>query len=55
MSFETAGKTMMGTSPAEFVSLMKNQPVFVYGANCGVGPEELIQTIGQMKNAGGKI
>ena len=54
MSFDTAGRTMMGVTPADFVSFTKNQPVYAYGANCGVGPEELNRTIGEMKNAGGK-
>jgi len=54
MSFDTAGKTMMGVSPTEFVGFMKTQPVVAYGANCGVGPDVLLQTIGEMKWAGGE-
>ena len=55
MSFDTAGKTMMGVSPNEFVSFMKKQHnVFAYGANCGLGFDELLQTVGEMQNAGGK-
>ena len=55
MSFDTAGNTMMGVSPNEFVSFMEKQNnVFAYGANCGVGLNDLLQTIGEMKNAGGK-
>ena len=54
MSFDTAGSTMMGVSPAQFVEFMKNIPASAYGANCGVGPDQLLQTIGEMKNAGGK-
>ena len=46
MSFDTAGKTMMGVSPHEFVSFIKKQHcVFAYGANCGVGPSDLIRTL----------
>jgi len=55
MSFDTAGKTMMGVSPDEFVSFIKKQQnVFAYGANCGLGFDELLQTIGEMQNSGGK-
>ena len=55
MSFDTAGKTMMGVSPSELVLLMEKQNnVFAYGANCGLGFDELLQTVGQMQNAGGK-
>ena len=55
MSFDTAGKTMMGVSPSELVLLMEKQKnVFAYGANCGLGFDELLQTVGEMQNAGGK-
>ena len=55
MSFDTAGKTMMGVSPHEFVSFIKKQHcVFAYGANCGLGFDELIQTVGEMQISGGK-
>ena len=55
MSFDTAGKTMMGVSPSELVLLMEKQNnVFAYGANCGLGLDELLQTVGEMQNAGGK-
>ncbi len=55
MSFDTAGKTMMGVSPSELVLLMEKQNnVFAYGANCGLGFDELLQTVGEMQNAGGK-
>ena len=55
MSFDTAGKTMMGVSPSELVLLMEKQNnVFAYGANCGLGFDELLQTVGEMQIAGGK-
>ena len=55
MSFDTAGKTMMGVSPHEFVSFIKKQHnVFAYGANCGLGFDELLQTVGEMQYYGGK-
>ena len=47
MSFDTAGRTMMGTSPAamvELISALPNKPV-AFGANCGTGAPNLIRTI----------
>ena len=47
MSFDTAGRTMMGTSPAAMVDLISslpNKPV-AFGANCGTGAPDLIRTI----------
>ncbi len=47
MSFDTAGRTMMGTTSAEMTRLigkLANPPV-AYGANCGVGASDLIRTV----------
>ncbi len=47
MSFDTAGRTMMGTSPAAMVDLISslpNKPI-AFGANCGTGAPDLIRTI----------
>ncbi|CUH75304.1 Bifunctional homocysteine S-methyltransferase/5,10-methylenetetrahydrofolate reductase [Tritonibacter multivorans] len=47
MSFDTAGRTMMGvTSPAlvELVKGLDNPPV-AFGANCGVGASDLLRTV----------
>ncbi len=47
MSFDTAGRTMMGmtsASMAEMVAGMDNQPL-AYGANCGVGASDLMRTV----------
>ena len=47
MSFDTAGRTMMGTSPAamvELISSIPNKPV-AFGANCGTGAPDLLRTI----------
>jgi 5-methyltetrahydrofolate--homocysteine methyltransferase len=47
MSFDTNGRTMMGITPKAFGALaasLPDQPVAI-GANCGVGPSELIATI----------
>lgn len=47
MSFDTAGRTMMGvtsTDMAKFVNKLPNKPV-AFGANCGVGASDLLRTI----------
>ncbi len=47
MSFDTAGRTMMGTTSeamTRLVSKLPNPPV-AYGANCGVGASDLIRTV----------
>jgi 5-methyltetrahydrofolate--homocysteine methyltransferase len=47
MSFDTAGRTMMGMTSeamAEMVSGMEHGPV-AFGANCGVGASDLLRTI----------
>ena len=47
MSFDTAGRTMMGTSPAamvELISSIPNKPI-AFGANCGIGAPVLLRTI----------
>ncbi len=47
MSFDTAGRTMMGLTSAamsEMVERLENPPI-AYGANCGVGASDLLRTI----------
>jgi 5-methyltetrahydrofolate--homocysteine methyltransferase len=47
MSFDTAGRTMMGHTSADMtkmVSKIKYQPIG-FGANCGVGASDLLRTI----------
>ena len=53
MSFDTNGRTMMGLTPADFVSFvhtLEPQPA-AYGANCGVGASDLTATIVQLRAA----
>ncbi|MFQ3184446.1 MAG: 5-methyltetrahydrofolate--homocysteine methyltransferase [Alteromonas macleodii] len=47
MSFDTAGRTMMGLTSAELVKLVKKlpNPPIAFGANCGVGASDLLRTI----------
>ena len=47
MSFDTAGRTMMGTSPTEMLELISsipNKPI-AFGANCGTGATDLLRTV----------
>jgi len=47
MSFDTAGRTMMGVTSAalaELVEKLPNPPV-AFGANCGVGASDLMRTV----------
>jgi len=47
MSFDTAGRTMMGTTSAalaEMVEKLPNPPI-AFGANCGVGASDLLRTV----------
>ncbi len=47
MSFDTAGRTMMGLTSADMVKMVgkiPNQPI-AFGANCGVGAADLMRTV----------
>src|SRR5215468_2803560 len=51
LTFDTNGRTMMGVTPAEVAILCREQLTprpLAYGANCGVGPAELIATLASM-------
>ena len=51
MSFDTSKRTMMGVTPHEFlkfISKRKVKPIGI-GANCGIGPPELLLSIKEMK------
>ncbi|KPQ08516.1 MAG: 5-methyltetrahydrofolate--homocysteine methyltransferase [Rhodobacteraceae bacterium HLUCCA12] len=47
MSFDTAGRTMMGLTSADMVKLVDKlaYPPVAFGANCGVGASDLLRTI----------
>ena len=47
MTFDTAGRTMMGDTPKDAVEFFQASPStpMAYGANCGAGPAMLIDTI----------
>ncbi|MFD0981382.1 betaine--homocysteine S-methyltransferase [Tropicimonas aquimaris] len=47
MSFDTAGRTMMGVTSADMVTLVGrlDHPPLAFGANCGVGASDLMRTV----------
>ncbi|MEO1494492.1 MAG: betaine--homocysteine S-methyltransferase [Pseudomonadota bacterium] len=47
LSFDTAGRTMMGISPSDWPGIATSLPASVaaIGANCGVGASELVATV----------
>lgn len=56
MSFDTAGRTMMGLTSSGLVDLvdsLDHKPI-AFGANCGVGASDLLRTVLGMSASGGK-
>ncbi len=47
MSFDTAGRTMMGVTSADLATLVEKlpHPPIAFGANCGVGASDLLRTV----------
>lgn len=47
MSFDTAGRTMMGVTSADLAALVDKlaNPPIAFGANCGVGASDLMRTM----------
>ncbi|MEL6519797.1 MAG: betaine--homocysteine S-methyltransferase, partial [Pseudomonadota bacterium] len=54
MSFDTAGRTMMGLTSLGLHSLIHglDYPPLAYGANCGVGSSDLLRTVLGFSSAG---
>ncbi|WP_284162795.1 betaine--homocysteine S-methyltransferase [Frigidibacter sp. SD6-1] len=57
MSFDTAGRTMMGFTSAQMVALVANlpNPPLAFGANCGVGASDLMRTVMGFMAAGPEL
>lgn len=55
MTFDTAGRTMMGVTPGEAIdhSHGLDASLVAFGANCGVGPGTLIDTVMGLKRGAG--
>ena len=47
MSFDTAGRTMMGVTSSDMVTMVEKlpNPPLAFGANCGVGASDLLRTV----------
>ena len=54
LTFDTKGSTMMGTRASEFSSVAAafNPPPIALGANCGIGPAQLVATVLELSDAG---
>lgn len=54
MSFDTAGRTMMGLTSTNMVTMVNGLEYspFAYGANCGVGASDLLRTVLGFSEAG---
>ncbi len=54
MSFDTAGRTMMGLTSEGMAKLVDtlDHPPLAFGANCGVGASDLLRTVLGMSGAG---
>ena len=54
MSFDTAGRTMMGITSARLTELVETlaNPPLAFGANCGVGASDLMRTVLGFETAG---
>ncbi len=54
MSFDTAGRTMMGITSSEFAANVEkiSNPPLAFGANCGVGAADLLRTVGGFMDTG---
>ncbi len=53
MSFDTAGRTMMGITPAQFAAEAHrlNPRPMAFGGNCGIGPAELLAVLVNLREA----
>ena len=56
MSFDTAGRTMMGITSARLADMVESlpNPPIAFGANCGVGASDLMRTVLGFEAAGSK-
>ncbi len=51
MSFDTAGRTMMGIRPADLAALAGELDLYAFGANCGTGAPDLLASVLEMTEA----
>jgi 5-methyltetrahydrofolate--homocysteine methyltransferase len=53
MTFDTAGKSMMGVEPKDYARHAHEGGATAVGANCGVGPAELMHSVMGMRDVDG--
>jgi 5-methyltetrahydrofolate--homocysteine methyltransferase len=53
MTFEPHGRTMMGVSPAAAIAELRSAGAVVVGANCSVGPDDMLKTLEAMHREDG--
>jgi 5-methyltetrahydrofolate--homocysteine methyltransferase len=53
MTFEPHGRTMMGVSPAAALAELRSAGAVVVGANCSVGPDDMLKTLEAMHREDG--
>lgn len=45
LTFDTNGRSMMGVQPADFARFAEQMGLAAFGANCGIGPAELMDSV----------
>lgn len=55
LTFDTKGRTMMGTTPEQALNTLSQWGVIALGANCGNGPDELETAVRRMREAGAAL
>ena len=50
MTFDTAGWTMMGVTPDAYTEVATSLGLGAFGANCGIGPAELLDSVHKFKH-----
>ena len=55
MTFDTASRSMMGVMPADFAEFARGLGANFIGANCGIGPAELLHSVRGILTASGSL
>ena len=55
MTFDTASRSMMGVMPADFAEFARDSEANFIGANCGIGPAELLHSVRGILTASGSL
>lgn len=55
LTFDTNGRSMMGIRPADYAEFAASMEIEAFGANCGIGPAELLDSICQFGTPSGQM